>query len=147
MKQRVLMLLASLMLALLPLSAQNTSSSPDEDFSSFGLDEKDAEAVRGIRRKMAQIRKKRPTVALVLSGGGAKGAATVGVLKYLESYDLPIDMVVGTSIGGLVGAMYSMGYNADYLDSLFKNMDWSVALSDTVDNAHVPYPRIRYKEN
>ncbi len=146
MKQRVLMLLAGLMLALLPLSAQNTSSSPDEDFSSFGLDEKDAEAVRGIRRKMAQIRKKRPTVALVLSGGGAKGAATVGVLKYLESYDLPIDMVVGTSIGGLVGAMYSMGYNADYLDSLFKNMDWSVALSDKVDKAYVPYSRIRYKE-
>ena len=114
--------------------------------STFGLDEKDAAAVRQIRYKMAQIRKKRPTVALVLSGGGAKGAATVGVLKYLEQYDLPVDMVVGTSIGGMVGAMYALGYDADYLDSLFKNMDWSVALSDKVDRKYVPYSRIRYKE-
>ena len=123
--------------------AQNNK---DPESSTFGLDEKDAAAVREIRYKMAQIRKTRPTVALVLSGGGAKGAAAVGALKYLEQYDFPVDMVVGTSIGGMVGAMYALGYDADYLDSLFKHMDWSVALSDKVDRKYGPYSRIRYKE-
>lgn len=123
--------------------AQNKADVPSY---TFGLAENDAKAVKEIRFKMAQIRKTRPTVALVLSGGGAKGAATVGVLKYLEQYDIPIDMVVGTSIGGLVGAMYSLGYDADYLENLFKTMDWGMALSDRVDRKYVPYSRIRYKE-
>ena len=70
----------------------------------------------------------------------------MGALKYLEQYEFPVDMVVGTSIGGMVGAMYALGYDADYLDSLFKHMDWSVALSDKVDRKYVPYSRIRYKE-
>ena len=141
--KRFLLLLVAFSLAMVPLSAQKETT---PESSTFGLDEKDAAAVRQIRYRMAQIRKSRPTVALVLSGGGAKGAATVGVLKYLEQYDLPVDMVVGTSIGGLVGGMYALGYNADYLDSLFKNMDWSVALSDKVDREYIPYSRIRYKE-
>lgn len=141
--KRIALVLTSLLLALVPLQAQKTA---DAETSTFGLDEKDAASVREIRRRMAQIRKTRPTVALVLSGGGAKGAATAGALKYLEQYDFPIDMVVGTSIGGMMGAMYAMGYKADYLDSLFRHMDWSVALSDKVDKAYVPYSRIRYKE-
>ncbi|HAC41225.1 MAG TPA: hypothetical protein DCF48_06645, partial [Rikenellaceae bacterium] len=95
---------------------------------------------------MAQIRKTRPTVALVLSGGGAKGAATVGALKYMEQYDIPVDMVVGTSIGGLIGGLYALGYDADYLDSLFRNMNWDMALSDKVDRKYLPYSRIRNKE-
>ena len=140
--KKILLILSCLLLAVSSLSAQQNEPAS----STFGLDEKDAAAVRQIRYKMAQIRKSRPTVALVLSGGGAKGAATVGVLKYLEQYDFPVDMVVGTSIGGLVGAMYSLGYKADYLDSLFRNMDWDVALSDKVDKSYIPYSRIRYKE-
>ena len=139
---RILLALTALLLAF-PALGQNIK---EPESSTFGLDAKDAAAVRQIRSRMAQIRKTRPTVALVLSGGGAKGAATVGALKYLEQYDLPIDMIVGTSIGGMVGAMYAMGYDADFLDSLFKNMDWSVALSDKVDRKYVPYSRIRYKE-
>ena len=141
--KKILLLFGILLLAGLPVLAQ-TAKEPES--SSFGLDEKDAAAVRQIRYRMAQIRKSRPTVALVLSGGGAKGAATVGVLKYLEQYDLPVDMIVGTSIGGLVGGMYALGYKADYLDSLFRNMDWGVALSDRVDKSFVPYSHIRYKE-
>ena len=115
-------------------------------YSSFGLDAKDATAVREIRYKMSQIRKTRPTVALVLSGGGAKGAATVGVLKYLEEYDIPIDMVVGTSIGGLLGSLYALGYDADYLDDLIHNIDWDKALSDKLDKQYISYARRRYKE-
>ncbi len=140
--KKCILILTALLAALTALA--QTATEPLS--STFGLDEKDAEAVRAIRYRMAKIRKKRPTVALVLSGGGAKGAAAVGVLKYLEQYDFPVDMVVGTSIGGMVGAMYALGYDADYLDSLFMNMDWSVALSDKVDRKYVPYSRIRYKE-
>lgn len=141
--KKFLLSLTGLFLFAFPLMSQDPSV---PESATFGLDEKDVAAVREIRYKMAQIRKSRPTVALVLSGGGAKGAATVGVLKYLEQYDLPVDMVVGTSIGGLVGALYSMGYDADYLDALFKSMDWGVALSDRVDRSYIPYSRIRYKE-
>ena len=136
-----------LFLLLMPLlaSAQNTKLA-DPPSSTFGLDRKDARAVDQIRARMAEIRKTRPTVALVLSGGGAKGAATVGVLKYLEKFNIPVDMVVGTSIGGLLGGMYALGYDADYLDSLVRNMDWDMALSDKVDRQYMPYSRIRNRE-
>lgn len=67
----------------------------------------------------------RPKVALVLGGGGAKGAAAVGVLKYVEQSGVPIDMVVGTSIGSIVGGLYSMGTTSEQLDSLFRNRAWS----------------------
>lgn len=127
---------------MLPLAAM----AQDETYSSFGLDAQDAQAVREIRYRMAQIRKTRPTVGLVLSGGGAKGAATIGVLKYLEECDIPVDLVVGTSIGGLLGSLYSLGYDAEYLDSLIHNINWEMALSDKVDKKYVPYSRIRYKE-
>ena len=66
----------------------------------------------------------RPKVALVLGGGGAKGAATVGVLKYVEKAGVPIDMVVGTSIGSIVGGMYALGYRSEQLDSLFRTQGW-----------------------
>ena len=56
-----------------------------------------------------QARPVRKKVGLVLGGGGAKGAAEVGVLKVLEEADIPIDYIVGTSIGGIVGGLYSIG--------------------------------------
>lgn len=122
------------------LSAQDVAS------SGFGLDPSDAQAVKSIRKRMDKIRKKRPVVALVLSGGGAKGAATVGALKYLEQFDFPIDMVVGTSIGGLLGGLYAMGYDVTYLDSLVRHMDWDKALSDKVSADYIPFSRQQYKE-
>ena len=127
---------------MLPLAA----GAQEEVYSSFGLDAKDEKAVKEIRYRMAQIRKTRPTVGLVLSGGGAKGAATVGVLKYLEECEIPVDLVVGTSIGGLLGSLYSLGYDADYLNNLIQNINWEMALSDKVDKRFIPYSRIRYKE-
>ena len=132
----------TILLLMLPLVA----SAQEEVFSSFGLDPQDAKAVREIRYRMAQIRKTRPTVGLVLSGGGAKGAATVGVLKYLEECEVPVDLVVGTSIGGLLGSLYSLGYDAEYLDTLIHTINWEMALSDKVDKKFIPYSRLRYKE-
>lgn len=74
----------------------------------------------------------RKKVGLVLGGGGAKGAAEVGVLKVLEEADIPIDYIVGTSIGGIVGGLYSIGYDATDIDSLFRHQNWLFLLSDQV---------------
>lgn len=72
----------------------------------------------------------RPKVALVLGGGGAKGAALVGVLKYVEQAGLPIDMIVGTSIGSIVGGLYSVGYRSAQMDTLFRSQQWHDLLTD-----------------
>ena len=72
----------------------------------------------------------RKKVAVVLSGGGAKGVAHVGVLKVLERAGIPIDIIAGTSMGSLVGGLYAIGYNSEALDSLVRSQDWSYLLSD-----------------
>ena len=72
----------------------------------------------------------RAKVAVVLSGGGAKGMAHIGVLKVLEKAGIPIDMVAGTSIGSIAGGLYAIGYNAHSLDSLVKSLDWGYVISD-----------------
>lgn len=77
----------------------------------------------------------RPKIALVLSGGGAKGFAHIGVLKVLEEEGIPIDMIVGTSIGSLVGGIYSLGYSATELEQLVKSLNWESTLSDDVPRA------------
>ena len=137
--KRFLLILSFLTLSLL-------SGAQDRSSSGFGLDPSDAAAVKRVRHRMDSIRRHRPVVALVLSGGGAKGAATIGALKFMEQYKFPVDMVVGTSIGGLLGAMYSMGYSVDYLEDLIKTIDWDMALSDKVSREYIPYQRIRYND-
>lgn len=76
---------------------------------------------------------RRPKVALVLSGGGAKGCAHVGVLKALEQFNIPVDMIVGTSMGALIGGLYCIGYSADQIDSLLEVQDWEQLLFDKQD--------------
>lgn len=66
----------------------------------------------------------RPKVGLVLSGGGAKAAAHVGVLKFLERYGIPIDYIAGTSMGAVVGGLYASGYSADEIKRLFLTQEW-----------------------
>ena len=106
----------------------------------------DSLAFERMRQRMAQIRKTRPTVALVLSGGGAKGAAHVSAIKYIEELGIPVDMVVGTSMGGLIGALYSLGYSVEEMDSLVRNMDWAWALSDKLSRNYITYTDMKYKE-
>lgn len=74
--------------------------------------------------------KHKPKVAVVLSGGGAKGFAHIGVLKVLEEEGIPVDIIVGTSMGSLVGGIYSLGYTAYQLDSICKSQDWQELLLD-----------------
>ncbi|MCM1312088.1 MAG: patatin-like phospholipase family protein [Bacteroides sp.] len=72
----------------------------------------------------------RPVIAVVLSGGGAKGAAHVGALKVIEEAGIPVDIVVGTSMGAIVGGLYSSGYTPESIDSIFRVQDWMVLLTD-----------------
>jgi NTE family protein len=74
---------------------------------------------------------RRPKVGLVLSGGGSRGVAQVGVLKALEKSHIPIDLIVGTSIGGLVGGLYASGYSTDQLQTLVDTTNWVDVLSFT----------------
>ena len=106
----------------------------------------DSIAVARMRERMDEIRRYRPTVALVLSGGGAKGASHVGVIRYLEELEIPVDMVLGTSMGALVGGLYSLGYTVDQIDSLMGNMDWDWALSDRLSRKYIAYSDLKYKE-
>ena len=75
----------------------------------------------------------RKKVALVLSGGGAKGVAHIGVLKVLEKAGIPIDIITGTSMGSIVGGLYACGNDAMRLDSIVRSQDWSTVLSDKDD--------------
>jgi len=76
---------------------------------------------------------KRKRVAVVLSGGGAKGMAHIGVLKVLEKAGIPVDIVTGTSMGSIIGGLYAIGYNANSLDSMVRVQDWSYVITDKED--------------
>ena len=72
----------------------------------------------------------RPKVGLVLGGGGAKGAAAIGILKELEREKIPVDYIAGTSIGAIIGGLYAQGYRADDLEKLFRSQNWLALLAD-----------------
>lgn len=78
----------------------------------------------------AQERKK---VAVVLSGGGAKGVAHIGALKVIEEAGIPVDYVVGTSMGSIIGGLYAIGYSTKQMDSLVRAQDWTYLLTDATD--------------
>lgn len=106
----------------------------------------DSVSVAEIRSRMDKIRKKRPSVALVLSGGGAKGAAHIGVMKYLESIEMPVDLVLGTSMGGLMGGLYSLGYDAGQMDSIIRCVNWNYTMTDKLQREYISYSEMKYKE-
>lgn len=74
----------------------------------------------------------RPKIGLVLSGGGAKGLAHIGVLKVIEEAGVKIDYIAGTSMGAIIGGLYASGYSARQLDSIFKNLDYTAVVRDFV---------------
>ena len=76
--------------------------------------------------------KERVKVGLVLSGGGAKGLAHIGVLKAIEEAGVKIDYIGGTSMGAIVGGLYASGYNATQIDSIFKVSDFDQLLKDYI---------------
>ena len=78
----------------------------------------------------------RKRVGVVLSGGGAKGMAHIGVLKVLEKAGIPVDYITGTSMGSIIGGLYAIGYNANSLDSMVRVQDWSYVITDKEDLRH-----------
>lgn len=83
----------------------------------------------------------RPKVGLVLSGGGAKGAAHIGVLKYIEEAGIPIDFIAGTSMGSIVGGMYALGYTSDEILGIISNLDWNRLISNNVERKKISFNR------
>ncbi|QOG03387.1 patatin-like phospholipase family protein [Flavobacterium sp. MDT1-60] len=75
---------------------------------------------------------KRPKIGLVLSGGGAKGFAHIGVLKVLEEAGIKIDYIGGTSMGAVIGGLYASGYNASQIDSIFKQTNFDELINDYI---------------
>lgn len=78
----------------------------------------------------------RPKIAVVLAGGGAKGVAHVATLKAVEEAGLPIDLVVGTSMGSIVGGAYCAGYSPDTMRTIIANTDWVRMIMGTPDDRH-----------
>jgi len=84
-------------------------------------------------------KRERPKVGVVLSGGGAKGLAHIGALKVIEEAGIPVDFVVGTSIGSIMAGIYALGYSADEMDSLVRSLDWNLLIRDQVSRTDVSY--------
>jgi NTE family protein len=80
----------------------------------------------------------RPKVGIVFSGGGAKGFAHIGVLKVLEEINMPIDYITGTSMGALVGGLYSIGYSPEFMQDLVLNLNWGELFTDDIRRRYMP---------
>ncbi|MDG5499858.1 patatin-like phospholipase family protein [Marinobacter sp. BGYM27] len=122
--------LFSFVLASLSLSVQGQPSEGEMDRSRSASD-----------KQTVAPASERPLVALVLSGGGAKGMAHVGVLRALEEMHVPVDIVVGTSAGSAVAALYALGMDVDDIEDRFIDMDWLSSFRDSPGRAYKPVRR------
>ena len=81
----------------------------------------------------------RPRIGLVLSGGGARGVAHVGVLRVLEQLHVPIDVITGTSMGAIIGGLYASGMSPDAIEKALGGIDWTATLNDRPDRRSRPF--------
>lgn len=88
--------------------------------------------------------KKRPKLGVVLSGGGAKGIAHIGILKALEEAGLQPDFIAGTSMGSIMGGLYAIGYSADQLDTIVRSTNWDLVLSNNIPLNYIAYEEKEY---
>lgn len=85
-----------------------------------------------------------PKLGLVLSGGGAKGIAHIGVLKAMEKEGLRPDYITGTSMGSIIGGLYALGYSADQLDTIIRTINWDLVLSNNIPLDYIAYEEKEY---
>jgi NTE family protein len=85
----------------------------------------------------------RPRVGVALGGGSARGLAHVGVLRWLEEHRIPIDIVAGTSMGGLIGGSYATGMSPDEVEGMLADIDWTVMF----DSSDFPFQSVRRKRD
>jgi NTE family protein len=83
----------------------------------------------------------RPKVALVLSGGGARGSAHLGVMQVLERYHVPVDLVVGTSMGSIMGGLYASGWSTEDMDTKLTSIDWGSVFVDKLQREDKSFRR------
>lgn len=83
----------------------------------------------------------RPRIGLVLSGGGARGAAHVGVIRELERLHVPIDAIAGTSMGAVVGGLYAAGLSGEEIEKVFRTLDWQELIRDRAPRRELVYRR------
>jgi len=88
----------------------------------------------------------RPCTALVLGGGGARGGAHLGVIRQLEAQQIPIDLIVGTSIGAFVGGLYASGHSPDDIERILQTLDWGAGFSDKVSRDEMPLRRTQQRD-
>jgi len=93
-----------------------------------------------IEKDQLQIRsniqwERQPKIGLVLSGGGARGVSHIGVLKALEMHDIPISMIVGSSMGSVIGGFYAAGYSPEQIEQIIKEIDWSDIFMDKTERS------------
>jgi len=81
----------------------------------------------------------RPKIGLVLGGGGARGIAHVGVIKVLEKNHIPIDYIVGTSMGAIIGGLYASGYSAEELKTIVQKIDWEEIFRDLPSEKYLSF--------
>ena len=89
----------------------------------------------------ADLPQVRPRICLVLSGGGARGMAHIGVLKVLEELKVPIDCIAGTSMGAVVGGLYASGMTAQQIDATIRSVDWQEAFRDSPPRRDLAFRR------
>ena len=89
----------------------------------------------------------RPSVGLVLSGGGAKGFAYIGLLKVIQEAGLPIDYIGGSSIGSIIGGLYALGYSPDTIARLIRSQNWHNLLRDIIDRKYIAFEEKEFGEN
>ncbi len=91
--------------------------------------------------------KKRPTVGLVFSGGGAKGFAYLGLLKVFQEVGMPVDYVGGTSIGSIMGGLYALGYSPEAIKEIIISQNWEDLLVDKIPRKYIAYEEKVFMEN
>jgi NTE family protein len=83
----------------------------------------------------------RPRIGLVLGGGGARGAAHIGVLRELERLRIPVDAIAGTSMGAILGGLYAAGKSPAELEEIVASLDWDASFQDAPPRRHLPFRR------
>ncbi|NJM12355.1 MAG: BamA/TamA family outer membrane protein [Synechococcaceae cyanobacterium SM1_2_3] len=96
-------------------------------------------AIHPLSLAAAEAATSRPRVGLVLGGGGARGMAHVGVLRLLEELRVPVDCVVGTSMGSIIGGLYAAGMTPAVMDQTLQQIDWPAAFADGPPRADLPF--------
>ena len=88
----------------------------------------------------------RPKVGLVMSGGGAKGFAYIGLLKVMHEAGLEVDYVAGSSIGSIIAGMYALGYAPDTMIKVIREQKWDDLLTDKINRKYIAYEEMEYGE-